>query len=69
MKCFGAKNNTYHCKIILLDDQELIQEIQDTTLGQELLDNVFRHLNLLETAYFGLRFLHSSNQPSGRELT
>ncbi|XP_037079099.1 band 4.1-like protein 4A [Pollicipes pollicipes] len=63
MKCFGTKNSTYHCKIILLDEQELIQEIQDTTLGQELLDNVFRHLNLLETAYFGLRFLHSSNQP------
>ncbi|KDR23084.1 Band 4.1-like protein 4, partial [Zootermopsis nevadensis] len=30
--------------------------------GQEILDTVFRHLNLLETAYFGLRYLDSSSQ-------
>ncbi|KAF4533036.1 hypothetical protein B566_EDAN000728 [Ephemera danica] len=36
---------------------------QDTTPGQEVLDTVFRHLNLLETAYFGLRYLDASNQP------
>ncbi|KAI5709355.1 hypothetical protein M8J76_016323 [Diaphorina citri] len=33
-----------------------------TTLGQEILDTVFRHLNLLETSYFGLRYLDGSNQ-------
>ncbi|KOC70258.1 Band 4.1-like protein 4A [Habropoda laboriosa] len=33
-----------------------------SNLGQELLDRVFRHLNLLETAYFGLRYLDHGNQ-------
>ncbi|XP_069181065.1 uncharacterized protein [Procambarus clarkii] len=62
MKCFGDKNRTYHCKVVLLDEQELIQEIQDTTTGQDLLETVFSHLNLMETAYFGLRYLDPSNQ-------
>ncbi|XP_042871890.1 band 4.1-like protein 4A isoform X2 [Penaeus japonicus] len=62
MKCFGDKTRTYHCKVVLLDEQELIQEIQDTTTGQDLLDTVFKHLNLLETAYFGLRYLDPTNQ-------
>lgn len=35
---------------------------QSSSLGQELLDRVFRHLNLLETAYFGLRYLDHENQ-------
>lgn len=35
---------------------------QSSNLGQELLDRVFRHLNLLETAYFGLRYLDHGNQ-------
>ncbi|KAI5693408.1 hypothetical protein M8J75_015485 [Diaphorina citri] len=35
---------------------------ETTTLGQEILDTVFRHLNLLETSYFGLRYLDGSNQ-------
>ncbi|XP_066980227.1 band 4.1-like protein 4A isoform X3 [Macrobrachium rosenbergii] len=62
MKCFGDKSRTYHCKVVLLDEQELIQEIQDTTTGQDLLERVFQHLNLMETAYFGLRYLDPSNQ-------
>jgi len=35
---------------------------QDNSPGQEILDTVFRHLNLLETAYFGLRYLDASSQ-------
>ncbi|KAH0546540.1 hypothetical protein KQX54_011254 [Cotesia glomerata] len=35
---------------------------EGSNLGQELLDRVFRHLNLLETAYFGLRYLDHENQ-------
>ncbi|KAL1110364.1 hypothetical protein AAG570_007895, partial [Ranatra chinensis] len=34
----------------------------ETTLGQEILETVFRHLNLLETSYFGLRYIDSENQ-------
>ncbi|CAB3369551.1 Hypothetical predicted protein [Cloeon dipterum] len=65
LSCSGMThdNCSFLCKIVLLDEQELIQEINDSTSGQELLDTVFRHLNLLETAYFGLRYLDPSNQP------
>ncbi|XP_076290110.1 band 4.1-like protein 5 isoform X3 [Lasioglossum baleicum] len=51
-----------HCKVILLDEHELLQDVLSSNLGQELLDRVFRHLNLLETAYFGLRYLDHGNQ-------
>ncbi|UXI15655.1 Na+/K+/2Cl- cotransporter [Sarcoptes scabiei] len=60
--CFGSVSiKVYRCKIILLDDTELIQEIKDTYTGQDILDIVFKHLDLLETAYFGLRFTDSNN--------
>ncbi|XP_034938241.1 band 4.1-like protein 4 isoform X2 [Chelonus insularis] len=51
-----------HCKVILLDEHELLQDVLSSNMGQELLDRVFRHLNLLETAYFGLRYLDHENQ-------
>lgn len=35
---------------------------QDKSTGQVVLDVVFRHLNLLETAYFGLRYLDQEGQ-------
>jgi len=53
---------SFHVKIILLDKQELIQEIQGKTTGQDLLDNIYKYLNLIETAYFGLRYQDNSNQ-------
>nr|CAD7256045.1 unnamed protein product [Timema shepardi] len=40
----------------------LLRDESDNSPGQEILDTVFRHLNLLETAYFGLRYLDASNQ-------
>lgn len=61
VKCC-LKNRTHHCKIVLLDEQEIFQEIRDTTLGDEVLKTVFRHLNLIETSYFGLRFIDNENQ-------
>ncbi|RLU22013.1 hypothetical protein DMN91_006392 [Ooceraea biroi] len=51
-----------HCKVILLDEHELLQDVLSSNLGQELLDRVFKHLNLLETSYFGLRYLDHGNQ-------
>ncbi|VVC87535.1 unnamed protein product [Leptidea sinapis] len=56
------KNLTLACRVVLLDERELIHEIQDTSTGQALLDVVFRHLDLLETAYFGLRYVDQDNQ-------
>ena len=56
-KCW-PRFKSFHVKILLLDKQELILEVQNKTTGQDLLDNIFKHLNLIETAYFGLRFVH-----------
>lgn len=69
MRCFGKKIKSYHCKIVLLDETELIQEIQDAFKGQDLLDIVFKHLNLLETAYFGLRFIDTNGQTHWLDTT
>ncbi|KAJ8978036.1 hypothetical protein NQ317_013564 [Molorchus minor] len=62
MDCFCSKVYSVHCKIVFLDETELVHEIQNNSTGQTLLDVVFRHLNLLETAYFGLRYLDQNGQ-------
>lgn len=36
--------------------------LQDNCVGQSILEVIFNHLNLLETAYFGLRYLDNSGQ-------
>ncbi|CAG9841073.1 unnamed protein product [Diabrotica balteata] len=62
MDCFCSKVYSVHCKIVFLDETELVHELQNNSNGQALLDVVFRHLNLLETAYFGLRYLDPHGQ-------
>ncbi|XP_073993943.1 band 4.1-like protein 4A [Rhodnius prolixus] len=61
MECC-VKRRAYLTKIILLDEQELLQDIHEKTTGEELLRTVFRHLNLIETSYFGLRYIDTQNQ-------
>lgn len=43
-----------------------IRFLQDDLYGQALLDIVFGRLNLIETAYFGLRHLDDENQTVNR---
>ncbi len=57
-----SKNSPFHVKILLLDRQELIQEVKSKTTGQDLLDSIFKYLNLAETAYFGLRYQDNASQ-------
>ena len=45
---------------INLNDDWLMQV---NTTGQDLLNVVYQHLNLVETAYFGLRYVDASHQP------
>ncbi len=35
---------------------------QGSTSGQDLLDSIYKYLNLIETAYFGLRYQDNTNQ-------
>ena len=64
----GNGKRSFHVKILLLDRQELIQEVRESTAGQDLLDAVFKHLDLAETAYFGLRFQDSQSQTVSRAI-
>ena len=68
LRCFSGVKS-FHVKIILLDKQELIQEVQESTTGQQLLDNIFTYLNLIETAYFGLRYQDNGNQTVSCTIT
>ena len=63
-----SRVKSFHVKILLLDKQELIQEVTETTTGQDLLDNIFKYLNLIETAYFGLRYQDNENQTVSRHI-
>ncbi len=50
-------------QVLLLDKQELTPEVEGArTRGRHLLEQVFRHLDLAETAYFGLRFQDGAGQ-------
>ncbi|XP_050538194.1 band 4.1-like protein 4 isoform X2 [Daktulosphaira vitifoliae] len=69
MGCFCTSIRTHHCKIVLLDDQEIVHEVQGSSHGQEVFDVVVRHLSLIETAYFGLRYLDTQNQTHWLDLS
>ena len=42
--------------------QHYMSFFQGKTTGQDLLDNIYKYLNLIETAYFGLRYQDNANQ-------
>ncbi|KFM67551.1 Band 4.1-like protein 3, partial [Stegodyphus mimosarum] len=62
MPCFGGKKKKYQCTVVLLDETDIVEEIEHKTRGEVILDKVYKHLNLLETAYFGLRYLNKSGE-------
>nr|XP_054767114.1 tyrosine-protein phosphatase non-receptor type 4-like [Lytechinus pictus] len=49
------------CLVEFLDNSEQIFEVERRAKGQELLDRVFEHLELLECDYFGLRYSETDN--------
>ncbi|CRK90278.1 CLUMA_CG004017, isoform B [Clunio marinus] len=62
MYCFCRSSKTISVRIIFLDETDFLHEIQKELLGQSLLEVVYARLNLLETAYFGLRYLDFEGQ-------
>ncbi|CAB0015872.1 unnamed protein product, partial [Nesidiocoris tenuis] len=67
MKCWKGQVNVT-CKVILLDQQEFSTEATDKTLGKDLLNEIFRRIGVHEVAYFGLRYIDSSNQTQWLDL-
>ncbi|XP_031573652.1 band 4.1-like protein 4 [Actinia tenebrosa] len=61
MACFGRREAEFYCHVILLDESEFPVTIQKSTKGQEVLEKVFDHLNLLERDYFGLRYVDKAS--------
>uniref|UniRef100_A0ABD2XCG7 FERM domain-containing protein n=1 Tax=Trichogramma kaykai TaxID=54128 RepID=A0ABD2XCG7_9HYME len=63
---FGSKNDVtvvYRATIRLLDDAEIIHcDFQPQHKGKYILEHVCKQLNILETDYFGLRYVDSCRQ-------
>ncbi|XP_058812508.1 band 4.1-like protein 4A isoform X3 [Topomyia yanbarensis] len=62
MYCLCRSSKTIALRIVLLDETDFLHELQDDLPGQALLDVVFARLNLIETAYFGIRYIDQDNQ-------
>ncbi|KAL5282785.1 EPB41L4A family protein [Megaselia abdita] len=62
MNCLCRPSRILTVKIYLLDDTDFIHEIRDDLPGQTLLDIVCSRLNLIETTYFGIRYIDDENQ-------
>ncbi|XP_069137677.1 uncharacterized protein [Argopecten irradians] len=60
---YGNKPKDGHiCKILFLDDTEILLPFKGSSKGAVLLEEVYKHLNLAEKDYFGLRYLDTSDQ-------
>ncbi|XP_059611522.1 band 4.1-like protein 4 isoform X2 [Phlebotomus argentipes] len=62
MDCLCRSSKIISTRIVLLDETDFHHEIKDDLPGQALLDVIFSRLNLIETAYFGIRYLDEENQ-------
>ncbi|XP_055995074.1 band 4.1-like protein 4A [Sorex fumeus] len=67
MGCFCAAPEEFYCEVLLLDESKLTlttqqQGIKKSTKGSIVLDHVFRHINLVEIDFFGLRYCDRSHQ-------
>ncbi|XP_069748950.1 band 4.1-like protein 4 isoform X2 [Narcine bancroftii] len=67
MGCLCTTQEEFYCEVLLLDGTKLTltaqqQGIKKSTKGSVILDYIFRHVNLMETEYFGLRYCDRSHQ-------
>ncbi|XP_045018078.1 band 4.1-like protein 4A isoform X5 [Bubalus bubalis] len=67
MGCFCAVPEEFYCEVLLLNESKLTlttqqQGIKKSTKGSVVLEHVFRHINLVEVDYFGLRYCDRSHQ-------
>ncbi|XP_036265627.1 band 4.1-like protein 4A isoform X6 [Pipistrellus kuhlii] len=72
MGCFCAVPEEFYCEVLLLDESKLTlttqqQGIKKSTRGSVVLDHVFRHINLVEIDYFGLRYCDRSHQTAAKK--
>ncbi|XP_068951477.1 band 4.1-like protein 4B isoform X1 [Petaurus breviceps papuanus] len=56
----GVGKAALYCRVFLLDGTEVSVDLPKHAKGQDLFDQIVYHLDLVETDYFGLQFLDSS---------
>ncbi|XP_057593411.1 band 4.1-like protein 4A isoform X2 [Hippopotamus amphibius kiboko] len=67
MGCFCAVPEEFYCEVLLLNESKLTlttqqQGVKKSTKGSVVLEHVFRHINLVEIDYFGLRYCDRNHQ-------
>ena len=53
----SKKQKLIKCLVLFLDDSQHTFEVEKRSKGEQLMDLVFRHLELIEKDYFGLEFM------------
>ncbi|KAI1704687.1 FERM central domain-containing protein [Ditylenchus destructor] len=61
-----AATQSYICTVYFLDDTEKEFQIQKNAVGEELINKVFDHLELIEQDFFGLQFVSLLDNNSAR---
>ncbi|XP_006868791.1 PREDICTED: band 4.1-like protein 5 isoform X1 [Chrysochloris asiatica] len=56
----GDSKSIITCRVSLLDGTDVSVDLQKKAKGQELFDQIMYHLDLIESDYFGLRFMDSA---------
>uniref|UniRef100_A0A2K5JQ67 Band 4.1-like protein 5 n=1 Tax=Colobus angolensis palliatus TaxID=336983 RepID=A0A2K5JQ67_COLAP len=56
----GDSKSTITCRVSLLDGTDVSVDLPKKAKGQELFDQIMYHLDLIESDYFGLRFMDSA---------
>ena len=64
--CFKTHSWSFIKFLLIFDEKYLCLTLdklfQGKTTGQDLLDEIFKYLNLIETHWFGLRYQDNENQ-------
>ena len=56
----GDAKSIITCRVSLLDGTDVSVDLPEKAKGQELFDQIMYHLDLIESDYFGLRFMDPS---------
>uniref|UniRef100_A0A2K5S2T0 Erythrocyte membrane protein band 4.1 like 5 n=1 Tax=Cebus imitator TaxID=2715852 RepID=A0A2K5S2T0_CEBIM len=56
----GDSKSIITCRVSLLDGTDVSVDLPKKAKGQELFDQIMYHLDLIESDYFGLRFMDSA---------
>ncbi|XP_039090810.1 band 4.1-like protein 5 isoform X1 [Hyaena hyaena] len=56
----GDSKSVITCRVALLDGTDVSVDLPKKAKGQELFDQIMYHLDLIESDYFGLRFMDSA---------